>query len=129
MKSTNGFDLPPHGLCLGQWNVNHLDDTKLDQIKLALFGNDYKETRLNVLVINKTFWDSTTPSQCFKIPGFNLFCRDRANGKAGGGIAIYVNSVLNVRRRSDLEDNDIEVLWLELCPFKSNRTLVLGGVY
>jgi hypothetical protein len=47
----------------------------------------------------------------------HLYFRD---SKAGGGIAIYVNLGLNVNRRSDLEDREIEALWLELCPFKSN---------
>ncbi len=110
--------------------MNHLNDTKLEQIKLALLENDYSETHLDVLVINETFWDSTTLSECFKIPGYNLFRRDRTNRRAASGIAIYVNSALNhVKRRTDLEDNDIEVLWLELFPFKSNRKLILGGVY
>ena len=105
-----------------------MNDSKLDEIKLALLGVDYNKTRLDILVINETFWDSTTPLQLLMIPGFNLFRRDRV-GKAGGGIAIYVNQVLNAKRRSDVEDKEIEVVWLELCPFKSKRKLLLGGIY
>ena len=122
------FNLKPRGLCIGQWNVNHLNDSKLEKIKLALIGVDYSETRLDILVMNETFWDATTPLQLLSIPGFDLFRRDRV-GKAGGGIAIYVNEVLIVKRRSDLEDKEIEAVWLELCPFKSKRKLILGGIY
>ena len=122
------FNLKPCGIRIGQWNVNHLNDSKLEEIKLALIGVDYSETRLDILVINETFWDATTPLQLLSIPGFNLFRRDRVD-KAGGGIAIYVHEVLEVKRRSDLEDKDIEAVWLELCPFKSKRKLILGGIY
>lgn len=86
------LDLQP-GLRVGQWNVNHLNDSRLEEIKLALLGADYTETRLDVLVINETFWDSTTSSEFFSIPRFNLFRRDRVR-KAGGGIVIYVNQFL-----------------------------------
>ena len=123
------FNLKPRGIRIGQWNVNHLNDSKLEEIKLALIGVDYSETRLDILVINETFWDATTLLQLLSIPGFNLFRRDRVIGKAGGGIAIYVNEVLEAKRRSDLEDKDIEAVWLELCPFKSKRKLILGGIY
>lgn len=90
------FNLKSRGIRIGQWNVNHLNDLKLEEIKLALIGVDYSETRLDILVINETFWDPTTPLQLLSIPGFNLFRRDRV-GKAGGGIAIYVNEVLEVK--------------------------------
>ena len=121
------FDLKPRGLRIRQSNVNHLNDSKLDEIKLAVLGVDYNETRLDILVINETFWNSTTPLQLLMIPGFNLFRRDRV-GKAGGGIAIYLNQVLNVKRRSDLEDKQLR--WFGWnCPFKSKRKLLLGGIY
>ena len=103
------FNLKPRRIRIGQWNVNHLNDSKLEEIKLALIGVDHSETRLDALVINETFWDTTTPLQLLSIPGFNLFRRDRV-GKACGGIAIYVNKVLEVKRRSDLEDKEIEAV-------------------
>ena len=40
------FNLKPRGLRIGQWNVNHLNDSKLEEIKLALIGVDYSKTRL-----------------------------------------------------------------------------------
>ena len=45
----------------------------------------------------------------------------------GGGVAAYVPSYLKVHRRFDLEDNDIEILWLEL-RLRSRRFLI-GVVY
>ncbi len=59
-SNLNGhFDLQPRGLHVGQWNVNHLNYSKLEEIKLALLGVDYTETRLDVLGlgnITRTFY-------------------------------------------------------------------------
>lgn len=41
----------------------------------------------------------------------------------------FINQGLAVKRRIDLESQDIEGIWLELFPFKSNRSLVLISVY
>ena len=34
-----------------------------------------------------------------------------------------------VKRQEDLEADDLEILWLEVCPYKSSRPLFIGGVY
>ena len=34
-----------------------------------------------------------------------------------------------MKRRTDLECVDIETLWLEVCPFRSKRSLIIGRVY
>ena len=33
------------------------------------------------------------------------------------------------KRRPDLEADGIESLWLEVCPYKSKRSLFIGGIY
>ena len=50
-------------------------------------------------------------------------------GKSGGGILVYVNKSLKAKRREDLEAEDLEILWLEVCSYKSSRSLFIGGVY
>ena len=45
-------------------------------------------------------------------------------GKSGGGIFVYVNNLPQAKRREDLE-----ILWLEVCPYKSSRSLFIGAVY
>ena len=34
-----------------------------------------------------------------------------------------------VKRQEDLEADDLKILWLEVCPYKSSRPLFIGGVY
>ena len=42
---------------------------------------------------------------------------------------MFVNEQLNVNFRSDLTTNVTELLWLEIFPFKSKRSLLIAGVY
>ena len=40
----------------------------------------------------------------------------------------YMNDNLNVIRRIDLENQEVEVIWLKVCPFKSKRSLLIGSI-
>lgn len=82
---------------------------------------------LDILVLSETFFNSKTTEELYHIPGFDLLRKDR--NSSGGGILIYANSDLNIKRRTDLEDRDLEALWLQVCPFKSKRPLLLAGIY
>ena len=49
--------------------------------------------------------------------------------KLGGGVMAFVHEDLVVKRRSDLEDDNVEVMWLEVNPHKSKKLLCVAGVY
>ena len=40
-----------------------------------------------------------------------------------------IEIALQAKRQEDLEADDLEILWLEVCPYKSSRPLFIGGVY
>ena len=58
----------------------------------------------------------------------DFFRKDRV-GKQGGGIMIYVNDKLQAKSRPELMTTEIKMLWLEVCPFKSKRSLLIAGAY
>ena len=37
--------------------------------------------------------------------------------------------IFQAKRREDLEAEDLEILWLEVCPYRSSHSLFIGGVY
>ena len=49
--------------------------------------------------------------------------------KFRGGIAAYCKNNLTFKRRKVLECDSVEILWLEICPYKSNRSLLMAGRY
>ena len=49
--------------------------------------------------------------------------------KGGGGIMAFVNQDFTTKRSCDLKSQEIEAIWLEICPFKSKRSIILGSFY
>ena len=84
--------------------------------------------QVDVLWLNETFLKSDIPDSLYSVPGFTIFRRDRRI-KNGGGILAFGNDELSAIRRTDLEDSNLEILWLEIAPFKSKRSLLLAGIY
>ena len=41
---------------------------------------------------------------------------------------MFVNDELKLKRRDDLEKLDLEVIWLEVYPFQSNRSQCISGI-
>ena len=117
------------GLRIGHWNVNYLTADKFVQIKLYLLGNScLGKPQLDALFLSETFLKPDVPNTLYAVPGFSIYRRDR-KFKSGGGIMAFINQHLTVKRRIDLKSQNIEAIWLEIFPFKSNRSLILGSVY
>ena len=81
---------------------------KLDELKI-LIGNSY----VGIYGVTETHLSSTILDSLLSITGYSLFRRDRCKGR-GGGVAAYVSNYLDITRRSDLESDQIESLWLEV---------------
>ena len=92
--------LDDRGLRIGHWNENRLSLSKLDEIKLLLFGKN-NIPQSDLLFLNQTFLKTDIPYSIYSIPGFNIFLDRRY--KAGGGVLAFVNESLEVKRRTDLE--------------------------
>ena len=82
-------------------------------------------------MLTETFLNKQTVEKLYHVPGFAVFRWDERikDASLGGGILIYVNCELNVKCQMDLETIDLEVLWLQICPFKSKRLLLMAGIY
>ena len=116
------------GICFGTWNVNRLITAKFDQIKLFLLGRNNRP-QIDILSLNETFLKPTTPDSFYSVPGFTIDRRDRKGIKKGGGVLVYVNDEISHQRRTDLEDSNVEAIWVEFFPFKSNRSLLFSDIY
>ncbi|XP_057299217.1 uncharacterized protein LOC130629860 [Hydractinia symbiolongicarpus] len=63
----------------------------------------------------------------FAINGYTFIHKSRKFGK-GGGVAFYVADHVIYKRRHDLEINEIEGIWLEICP-KNAKLYLLSVIY
>ena len=60
-------------------------------------------------------WLQDQPSTCFQIPNFSIIRHDRSGSSSdkarGGGVALFYNSKLNVRKIDVPEGGQHEILW------------------
>ena len=125
----NCNDISPHfnlglddkGLRIGQWNVNRLSSKKIDEIKKS------GSPQVDILFLTEPFLKPDIPDVRYAVPGFSICPRDRVS-RCGGGVLVFVNEGLKLKRRDDLENLDLEVIWLEVFPFKSNRSFFISGI-
>ncbi|XP_067017110.1 uncharacterized protein [Acropora muricata] len=114
------------GLKICEWNINRLTDSKFEQIRHFLTSS---HSEIDVLFLIETFLKPKVPDSVFEIPGYVMYRKDRPGVKQGGGILAYVNFKLKENRRIDLEEKEIETLWLDIFPFNSKRPLLVGALY
>lgn len=80
-----------------------------------------------MLFLNETFLKPNIPDSLYAVPGFTLYRCDRL--PRFGGVPAFANQELRVKRRTDLENAEVETIWLEVFPFKSNRSPFISGIY
>ena len=67
---------------------------------------------------------TTANSDLLNMPGFQFIHKDRGQVGEEGGVAIYISDDIKWRRRTDLETEEIECIWLEIEIFKGKNFLV-----
>ncbi|KAK2566379.1 hypothetical protein P5673_009883 [Acropora cervicornis] len=114
------------GLKICEWNINRLTDSKFEQIKHFLTSS---HSEIDVLFLIETFLKPKVPDSVFEIPGYVMYRKERPGVKQSGGILVYVNFKLKENCLIDLEEKEIETLWLDIFPFNSKRALLVGALY
>ena len=116
------LDLRIKGYRIGHLNIQGLSN-KIDLLKLLL---NYEHNFIHILGISET--NEIHPDAPFDIRGYpKPFRRDKAEN-AGGGILVYVKEGVCCSRRSDLEYQNIECVWVEIKPINS-RPFLVGNIY
>ena len=107
-------------LIFGYYNVNSIRYKFLELKPILTDG------LLDILFISETKLDSSFPLQQFKIQQFSDYRRDRNSN--GGGLALYIRSDINHRRRHDLEKlfhSDLECILIEVV-VRKEKWLFIG---
>lgn len=114
--------LDDKGLRSGHCNVNRLTSDKFDHIKLFLIGRS-GDPQIDVLFLRPDI-----PGSIYTVPGFTTYRCDRLT-RCGACFLAFVNEDLWVKSRDDLENSDLEIIWLEVFPFKSKRSIYRPPFY
>ena len=62
-------------------------------------------------------------SQEIEITGYTSIRKDRID-KKGGGVLVYIRKDINFIRKSELESDNVESIWLQLFLYNKNSILV-----
>ena len=112
------------GFRIGHINIQGLNN-KMDQVRLMLSSD---QNKIHIFGLSETKLQSFHPDNIYEIDGYQKpFRRDRKE-KQGGGILLYAENGVSCQRRSDLEHENLECIWLEVKPNKSKPFLV-GHIY
>ena len=90
---------------------------KLDELSASLSFNP-----VDIIAVTETWFNEDIEDNLVSIYGYNLFRKDRPN-RRGGGVCIYLSELFYAKRRTDLERDDFECLWLWLRPTRLPRPL------
>ena len=80
-----------------------------------------------IITLSETHIVQTDNSDLFKMSGFKIVHKDRNCGP-GGGVTFYISDDIKWKRRTDLETEEIECIWIEIEIFKGKNFLV-GCMY
>lgn len=117
------------GMKIGHLNIQGIAN-KIDQIRAMLNSN---KNDVHILGISESKLNSDHPDKYFQINNFQSFYRkDRIlttdRQEEGGGIIVYVKDGMNCKRRTDLEHNRLECIWIEIFP-KNSKSFLVGNMY
>ena len=94
---------------------------KVSELKLIT-----RRYRIAVLSITETWLDNSYTDQSIKIDGYNLLRRDRDT--FAGGVCVYIREDLAFNARSDLQNDNLEDLWVEIL-LPRCKPIVIGTCY
>lgn len=124
----SNFKYKRRGFHICNLNIRHLKP-KLDDTKLLLSSSN----SVDILGICETFLNKCVDDQTVGIEGYTFERKDRDQcdkiaADNGGGIIMYIANQVTYTRRSDIESQDIESIWIEV-QIKNSRPFLICSVY
>ena len=111
------------GLKIAHLNIRSLPG-HLDEFRILMKDNPF-----DIMCLTETWLNSSDTDDELLIDGYNLIRNDRKTAHRGGGSAIYYNSKLWARQRTDLSsDLNIEATWLEVT-FPNRSKMLVCSTY
>ena len=106
------------------WNARSIKN-KIDEARH--FINSHETHKIEILAITESWLGPSVPDTMIGMDNFQTpFRRDR--NENGGGILVYISQQLSGARKKELENPELELMWVEI-QFFTHRPLLLGCCY
>ena len=113
--------LPSTPLTVCAFNARSVKN-KIDELRIFV-----KSHKIHVLAITESWLGEIVTDSQLTIPGFQVPFRKNRDGK-GGGVCVFLSEQVYGKRRIDLEEDDLELLWIEI-KHRSHPPLLVGCCY
>ena len=111
------------GIKICSHNINRMEN-KMDEIEYNLL---YSLNPPDIIGFCETFFHENISDDFINFPGYVSIRKDRTEN-AGGGWLIYINENISFERKYEIEQNDMETVWLEIKP-SHRKSFLLCFVY
>lgn len=108
------------GLHFVHINIRSMVNKMADLISLA------NKTRASVIAVSETWLDTSVTDGEIRINGYNVVRKDR--GCKGGGVCLYIKDNLPFNCRTDLDQEGLEGVWVDIFLPKT-KPITVGVVY
>ena len=98
----------------------------MDELQITVETNN-----ASIVCVTETWFKEYMDIHSLALEGFCLERKDRINGR-GGGVACYIRNAINYKRLVDMEDTELEVMWIKIMPKKMPRKftcILLACIY
>ena len=114
---------------LSDLNICHCNIRSIKAENKLFFVKNELGGKFDIITCSETWLSDQDNSEKFQIENYQLpFRKDRTIGRQSyGGVLAWVSSRIGCKRRKDLENDELEAMWLEICTV--NRKLFLCVVY
>ena len=109
-------------------SIKSLKGLRICHLNIRSIVNKMDELRMfcenhapHVISINETWLDHTISDGEVHIEGYSLLRRDKVRNK--GGVLVYIDKSVEFVEMKELQDGDIESLWVKIKPHKSKAFL------
>ena len=119
----NGF-INNSGVKIVHQNIRSLLP-KIDELRLLISS---VQSKIDLITLSETWLTDDVSESEVNIEGYTFHRRDRGSKEKGEGLEIYVRINLSVNRRFDLEQSNIESLWVEV-NFPHSCGFLIGTFY
>ena len=120
---TNPMDLKlPRGLRICNMNIQGFRSSQ-DSFKLSMAPMTFDCIGICETNLPRKFSDGK-----LKMPGYHMPERKHGCGRLNHGILLYVKNNLTVKRRQDLESDDVDALWCEV-RLPKTKPILIGSIY
>ena len=116
----------PTGLLVCHINVRSLCPTRRTKRIDEIHSHLVIDKGYDLICVSETWLNKDIDDAAVALKDFQIFRKDRAQG-GGGGVAVYARESIPIKRRFDLEWNNLEIVVVEVV--SEGKKFIIGCCY